>query len=200
MRKARFCPRGHDTWETGRYTSYRCVVCTKEDARDRELREGRVPQSEASKSEARAREKEWRRTKPGRIRAYNKRYRMSALGQAKAREYRSRPEVKARATIATRQWRQRNRAHVNQLCLARAYKAPPLKKPEIDVLLEYYGPNCVYCGSEATGFDHLNPVSKGGQHSLENLAPACGSCNSRKSNHPIWVMVAKGGDVSSCRT
>ena len=136
------------------------------------------------------REKAWCKENLERVHAYKKTYRDKPKAKALAKAYNATPERKAKATIANRNWRARNRTHANQLCLARAYKAPALKKPETDALLDYYGSNCVYCGCEATGFDHLVPVSKGGQHSLENLAPACGSCNSRKSNHPIWVMVA----------
>lgn len=40
---------------------------------------------------------------------------------------------------------------------------------------------CTYCGSsERLECDHIIAVSKGGETSLENLAAACKSCNSRK--------------------
>lgn len=40
---------------------------------------------------------------------------------------------------------------------------------------------CIYCGSdEDLTIDHLIPLSRGGAHRQENLAVACGSCNSRK--------------------
>ena len=41
---------------------------------------------------------------------------------------------------------------------------------------------CVYCGEEPAGTaDHVIPLSAGGPNSIENLAPACLSCNVRKS-------------------
>ena len=188
-KRQRFCPRNHDTWETGRYASYRCIVCTKEDARNREAVVGRTPLSSASRLTASEREKQWVESNPEKVRAYKKAYRDKPSSKAIARAYAQTPERKEKSRIANTKWRHANRQHVNQWCLARNRRTPPLPKADIDSLLEYYGKKCVYCGREATGFDHLYPVSKGGEHTIGNLAPACGSCNSRKSNHPIWVMV-----------
>lgn len=40
---------------------------------------------------------------------------------------------------------------------------------------------CAYCGtSENITIDHVVPLAKGGSHSIGNLAPACGICNSSK--------------------
>lgn len=40
---------------------------------------------------------------------------------------------------------------------------------------------CVYCGSEENiEVDHVVPLSRGGEHSPENLAPACLPCNRSK--------------------
>lgn len=42
---------------------------------------------------------------------------------------------------------------------------------------------CVYCGSDSQlQCDHVVPVSKGGETTLENLATACRSCNVRKKD------------------
>jgi 5-methylcytosine-specific restriction endonuclease McrA len=52
------------------------------------------------------------------------------------------------------------------------------------------GGACIYCGapvsvntraSDAIGFDHVIPFSKGGQHTASNLVTCCQPCNSRKS-------------------
>jgi 5-methylcytosine-specific restriction endonuclease McrA len=43
---------------------------------------------------------------------------------------------------------------------------------------------CAYCG--ATGdlqIEHVVPISKGGEHHLGNIVPACHSCNSNKRDH-----------------
>ena len=74
-------------------------------------------------------------------------------------------------------------------------------KNGLAAVVDYYGGNqCVYCQKPATGFDHLQPVSKGGDESLLNLAPCCKSCNSSKGSRPIWTMIARGGGMSPCHT
>jgi 5-methylcytosine-specific restriction endonuclease McrA len=43
--------------------------------------------------------------------------------------------------------------------------------------------NCIYCGSpESIQIDHVFPLARGGTHSIGNLAPACRTCNVRKSS------------------
>jgi 5-methylcytosine-specific restriction endonuclease McrA len=44
----------------------------------------------------------------------------------------------------------------------------------------YWSGLCWLCGGEATAWDHVKPLSKGGWHMLSNLRPCCRSCNSRK--------------------
>ena len=48
---------------------------------------------------------------------------------------------------------------------------------------------CRYCGKQLTRFtatlDHLQPVSEGGDNSLDNLATACLHCNSRRGSRPV---------------
>jgi hypothetical protein len=43
-------------------------------------------------------------------------------------------------------------------------------------------PQCTYCGQPATEADHIIPVLHGGSHDLDNLTPACKTCNSRRGN------------------
>ena len=50
-----------------------------------------------------------------------------------------------------------------------AYMAQLVKQP------------CTYCGAtENITVDHVVPLSRGGQHEIENLAAACYPCNSSK--------------------
>jgi hypothetical protein len=50
-------------------------------------------------------------------------------------------------------------------------------------LVRRYRGCCAYCGeSEASPvIEHVIPVSRGGRHTIGNVLPACGPCNSRKS-------------------
>lgn len=58
-------------------------------------------------------------------------------------------------------------------------------------MLEHYGHRCVYCGTKKASLtqDHIQPLSKGGSHTLNNIVPACKSCNSRKHAGPVLVPV-----------
>lgn len=41
--------------------------------------------------------------------------------------------------------------------------------------------NCLYCGAPGPGqADHFAPLSRGGLHCVENIVPACASCNCSK--------------------
>ena len=42
------------------------------------------------------------------------------------------------------------------------------------------GHRCQYCGARAESIDHVVPRSRGGDHTWENVAAACRSCNLRK--------------------
>jgi hypothetical protein len=45
---------------------------------------------------------------------------------------------------------------------------------------------CVYCGAEnPSRWDHLHPVSDGGDSSPGNLVPACGRCDDSKQDRTI---------------
>ena len=41
---------------------------------------------------------------------------------------------------------------------------------------------CVYCGANATTVDHVQPRSRGGKDTWENLVACCLKCNNIKSN------------------
>ena len=57
-------------------------------------------------------------------------------------------------------------------------------------LLEAWGA-CAYCGAGAGPFqkDCVQPISRGGRYTFENVVPACGSCNASKSNDEVtgWL-------------
>jgi len=48
--------------------------------------------------------------------------------------------------------------------------------------LELFAGCCIYCGRDDVPMtrDHKIPLSRGGSNAIENILPACHSCNSRK--------------------
>jgi 5-methylcytosine-specific restriction endonuclease McrA len=59
-----------------------------------------------------------------------------------------------------------------------------------DEILEWFGHRCAYCyrDDQKLTMDHVQPISKGGNHVAENIVPACKSCNSKKKDRPVFVM------------
>lgn len=60
--------------------------------------------------------------------------------------------------------------------------------------LREFDNRCVYCGSKQRKLtaDHWMPLSKGGTNDINNIVPACRSCNSRKFNHNPGEFEFKG--------
>jgi 5-methylcytosine-specific restriction endonuclease McrA len=67
----------------------------------------------------------------------------------------------------------------------------------LDKLAEFGG-RCAYCGRvRKLSMDHIDPVSKGGAHDIDNAAPACRSCNSRKHDKSLLLWLATDGKVAA---
>lgn len=47
------------------------------------------------------------------------------------------------------------------------------------------GHRCAYCGRSAATIDHVQPRSRGGRDTWENLVAACLKCNNKKSNQTL---------------
>ena len=48
--------------------------------------------------------------------------------------------------------------------------------------LVHFNQRCAYCGGDYEVIEHFTPLTLGGETSARNCVPACGSCNSSKSN------------------
>ncbi|GAA5202611.1 HNH endonuclease signature motif containing protein [Microbacterium jejuense] len=61
---------------------------------------------------------------------------------------------------------------------------------EWEALLEAWGA-CAYCGADGVALqkDCVQPISRGGRYTFENVVPACRSCNASKSNDEVtgWL-------------
>jgi len=67
---------------------------------------------------------------------------------------------------------------------------PVATRDERAALFESYCGLCAYCHAPADTLDHIDPLFHGGADVLDNLVPACRSCNGRKHTRPLlrWLM------------
>jgi 5-methylcytosine-specific restriction endonuclease McrA len=65
--------------------------------------------------------------------------------------------------------------------------------PEQWAEIELAWGTCAYCGqtSEALSRDCIQPISRGGRYTLDNVVPACKSCNSSKSNSEVTLWMRR---------
>lgn len=55
------------------------------------------------------------------------------------------------------------------------------------------GDPCVYfCGRVSNTVEHIDPVSRGGSKTWQNIAPACLPCNMRKGAKPLLQFLCEG--------
>jgi 5-methylcytosine-specific restriction endonuclease McrA len=52
---------------------------------------------------------------------------------------------------------------------------------------------CAYCGAEGVPLqrDCVQALSRGGRYTLDNIVPACGSCNASKCNEEVTVWLRR---------
>ena len=76
----------------------------------------------------------------------------------------------------------------------RHYNSKQYKDNRAQILAD--NPQCYICGRNANTVDHLLEVDRGGTHDIENLAPCCTSCNSRRgqSYGELKKKAKKNGD------
>lgn len=92
---------------------------------------------------------------------------------------------KEKRKIIKKKWRDNNREKTNFLTKQYIYRKKGAGGyatfKQVHELYEKYLGLCVYCGlNKATSIDHVIPISRGGNNNIENLLPACVSCNSKK--------------------
>jgi 5-methylcytosine-specific restriction endonuclease McrA len=74
----------------------------------------------------------------------------------------------------------RLKAHMKRREILDTY--PTITVEQLREIREVFGDLCVYCGDPADTLDHVVPLTKGGEHAVHNLVPACRACNCSKHN------------------
>jgi 5-methylcytosine-specific restriction endonuclease McrA len=62
-------------------------------------------------------------------------------------------------------------------------------------VVESFGGRCAYCLCHGAplAIDHVEPIANGGRHVLDNIVPACESCNSSKGRHGLLQILLHRG-------
>lgn len=108
---------------------------------------------------------------------------------------------RARHQENQRRWRRNNpQASINYATRRRvAIGDTKIGAQEWRKLMLEYEFRCFYCDEKLTvsnrSLDHIIPLTKGGQHHIDNLIPCCRSCNSSKGNRFFSWM--SGLDINS---
>jgi len=126
----------------------------------------------------------WRKANPEKVKAQRQReYRKHKvkMDAAKTQWRRDNPE-KAKIARKTAYGRRRARekgAPVNDFTAAQWLQVK-----------QWYQQRCAYCSQpKPLTQDHIQPLSRGGSHTISNIVPACKSCNSSKGNRPAHDFV-----------
>lgn len=163
------------------------------------------------RKELRERLYKWRRANPEKLKEINRRSYQKHREERrerirkdrqenpeKYREYDQRKYQKS-GLIQRRKYYQKH----HEECIIAVTNRKNLKKtygPGITVeqwrdLCERFNNRCAYCGvheevlqilyNQKLTRDHVIPLSKGGEHSIENIVPACHECNDKKGTK-LW--------------
>ena len=147
-------------------------------------------------AESLARLNAWNKTHPKssaiRQARYRKNHPEKIVEQSKAR-YRADPEKELQRNTA---WRKANPDKSSALYAkrsARKRSAPvnDLTAADWDAIKQQFAHRCAYCGKKPKRLtqDHITPLVKGGNHTLQNVIPACQKCNSSKGTKPPPIPV-----------
>ncbi len=120
---------------------------------------------------------------PNRLKEAQRHYRQSPKGRAKTAERNATELYKLAHRL--RESFYRSRRHGYEPIGGR------LSAEDWEAVLYLYSHRCAYCGAEDCELtvDHVVPISRGGDHDIDNVVPACGSCNSSKGDQILteWL-------------
>lgn len=98
--------------------------------------------------------------------------------------------------ITRKEWESKNKDKVSlykRLREAKQKQLPAtLTVEQWQSVKDHFGNKCAYCGRKSfLTKDHFRPLSLGGEYTINNIIPACTSCNSSKSDRPFETWFVK---------
>lgn len=124
--------------------------------------------------------------------------RLRKSGKWIKKPFRSSEEFLERERLRSKKRRQdpsykRHHANYVRMYQVRKHQAPgKATRVQLQARWEYYGGKCYICTEDATEFDHVIPITKGGTNWPANLKPICRSCNAKKSNIWPYIQLTQG--------
>lgn len=88
-------------------------------------------------------------------------------------------------------YRAERRAHAQ----SRKRGIDPVPESGRELLTDIFDGKCAYCPATASTWDHVIPVSLGGQTIPGNILPACQPCNSSKGNRDLFPWLEATGRI-----
>lgn len=86
-------------------------------------------------------------------------------------------------------YRSERRQHAH----ARKRGVQPVPVEGRELLTHAFDGLCAYCDNEAATWDHVVPITRGGQTTPNNILPACSRCNSSKGNRDLLMWLEATG-------
>lgn len=135
----------------------------------------------------RAREYDRKRnaTNPERNRAYARAWRKANPDRHRANTSAWLAANPERVRMHSRNGEARRRARIARVLAT-------LTTAEWEAILNAADYACIYCGSrKQISIDHLTPIARGGDHTADNVAPACMPCNRSKGTQVVAEFLAE---------
>lgn len=145
-------------------------------------------------------------------RAYHRERYAATIDKQRAKQAKYRDANKAKVHAATRAWRQkvgrevfnayeRKRYHDGAESVRNRNKTGYARRKGADgvtterdwqAILACFDHRCAYCFRDNVPLarDHVIALNRGGSNWPDNIVPACKVCNGRKSDHPVWAVLA----------
>lgn len=139
------------------------------------------------------RARQWRAEHPEEERERYRRYDAANREKRRLAIAKSRAENPEHHRELNRKWREANIEISRARCRAYWHRRRSGSDPSahVDAYAELILLQpCAYCGAtDNMSIDHVVPLSRGGTHDVDNLLPACRSCNSSKGNRLLeeWL-------------
>lgn len=130
----------------------------------------------------------YRERNPEKVRDARRAWKASPSGRAERQSI----EYRVKAIERTRRWNEANplRGRIGRAASHANKKYGHLGTFAVAEALELFDGNrgkCAYCPAPATELDHVIPLSRGGENTIDNLLPSCESCNASKGNKPLFT-------------